>query len=91
MNHPLQSQAWGEFRKSNRVKVVRLKEGFQTTFHHIPKLPWSIGYCPKSRVPSKKDLKIIKNEAIKQRAILVKFEPKTRPCNRVTGDRVIWP
>lgn len=83
MNHPLQSQAWGEFRKSNRVKVVRLKEGFQITFHKIPKLPWTIGYCPKSKTPNIRELEIIKKEAIKQWAIMVKFEPNVRVGSRV--------
>jgi lipid II:glycine glycyltransferase (peptidoglycan interpeptide bridge formation enzyme) len=85
MNHPLQSQAWGELRKSSRVKVVRFrfKEGFQVTFHKIPKLPWTIGYCPKSKMPSKKDLEIIKNEAVKQKAIMVKFEPNVRADSKI--------
>ncbi len=76
--HPLQSWAWGEFRKSNRVKVVRLNEGFQITFHQIPKLPWTVGYCPKSKMPSKKDLEAIRKEAVNQKAIMVKFEPNVK-------------
>jgi lipid II:glycine glycyltransferase (peptidoglycan interpeptide bridge formation enzyme) len=76
--HPLQSWAWGEFRKSKRVKVVRLNGGFQITFHKIPKLSWTVGYCPKSKAPSEQDLEDIKKEAIKQKAIMVKFEPNVR-------------
>ena len=74
MKHPLQSKAWGEFRKSERVKVARIKD-FQITFHEIPRLPLTVGYCPKSKIPSAQDMKAIKKEALKQKAIMVKFEP----------------
>ena len=83
MIHPMQSWAWGEFRKSSRVKVVRLKEGFQISFHKIPKLPWTIGYCPKSKIPSAQDLKVVKKEAVKQKAVMVKFEPNVRVDSKV--------
>ncbi len=75
VTHPLQSWAWGELRKSKRIKIIRLKEGFQISFHKIPKLPWTIGYCPKSKIPTATNLKAIFKEAIKQKAIMVKFEP----------------
>lgn len=84
--HPMQSWAWGEFRRSDRVEVIRLGEyekkklisGYQITFHGLPRLPWKIGYCPKSGGLDKKMLKVIKEEAKKQKVIMVKFEPSVR-------------
>ena len=84
--HPLQSWAWGSLRETDRVEVVRLGEykkkrfikGYQITFHQIPRLPWTMGYCPKSGRLSKTAIRAIKKEAIKQRAVAVKFEPNIR-------------
>jgi len=80
--HPLQTWAWGEFRSSPRVEIVRLIDkdaknprAFQISFHHLPGLPFSFGYCPKSVVPSGADLAFITSLAQTKRAIFVKFEP----------------
>ena len=88
--HPLQSWDWGEFRKKTGVKVSRLinKEGgkarsvFQITWHKIPLTQNYIGYCPKSVIPSKEELAAIKEEAQKQRAIMVKFEPNEKKTDQ---------
>jgi len=84
--HPLQSWAWGEFRKQTGVGVWRLMETdgkeagevFQITWHKIPKTNFFIGYCPKSAIPGKEALEAIKKEAEKKGAVLVKFEPNER-------------
>jgi len=82
--HPLQTWAWGDFRKSHRVEVVRLIEytknkkilaTFQITFHHLPYIPFTFGYCPKSTIPSLEVLMQIKKIARSKKAIMVKFEP----------------
>jgi len=81
--HPLQSWEWGEFRKQTGLKLSRLmeivdgeaKEVYQITWHKLPKLNMYIGYCPKSTIPSPETMEAIKNEALKNKAILVKFEP----------------
>ncbi|MBL7078466.1 peptidoglycan bridge formation glycyltransferase FemA/FemB family protein [Candidatus Shapirobacteria bacterium] len=83
VNHPLQSFEWGEFRKSNGVKVVRfgiwekekLVSAFQVFFHPIPKTKFTIGYFPKGEKPSKTMIKAIKQAARDNNAIFVKFEP----------------
>ena len=89
--HPLQTWAWGEFRKSPRVDVVRLGEykndklinAFQITFHKLPfpKIPFTFGYCPKSSYPSSAVLKAITIEAQKRSALMVKFEPNVLAKN----------
>ncbi len=83
--HPLQSWAWGEFRKKTGVGLSRLGFGekniedtFQITWHRIPYTKFCIGYCPKSAVPNKEEVEAIKEEAEKKRAIFVKFEPNER-------------
>jgi len=81
--HPLQSWAWGEFRKETGLGVSRLVEErvkkivsvYQITWHQVPKTPFYIGYCPKSPLPSKEALKEIERVAKKKGAIFVKFEP----------------
>lgn len=81
--HPLQSWAWGEFRKTTGVMVSRIArvidgkitETYQITWHKIPKVKLYIGYCPKSILPSDEALEAIQNIANKMGAILVKFEP----------------
>ncbi len=87
--HPLQSWAWGEFRKKTGVGLSRLSfdEGkisdvFQITWHRIPYTNFCIGYCPKSAIPSTKEVEAIKKEAIGRRAVFVKFEP----CEKINKE-----
>ncbi len=83
VNHPLQSFEWGEFRKSNGVKVVRfgvwkkdkLTSAFQVFFHSLPKTKFSVGYFPKGEKPTKLMLEAIGRVARKEKAIFVKLEP----------------
>jgi lipid II:glycine glycyltransferase (peptidoglycan interpeptide bridge formation enzyme) len=83
--HPLQSWAWGEFRKKTGVGLSRLGFGekkidrvFQITWHRIPYTKFCIGYCPKSVIPNKEEVEAIKIEAKKRRAVFVKFEPNEK-------------
>ena len=92
--HPLQSWAWGEFRKTTGVMVSRLAvvekdkmvETYQITWHKIPKTNFFIGYCPKSALPSNEALMRIKEIAKKRRAILVKFEPNKRTDEKAKSE-----
>ncbi len=85
-SHPLQSWAWGEFRKSTGIDVLRLgrfegttlKEVAQITFHPLPHLPYTIGYFPKGNLPTPGMLEKIISEGKKRNCIFIKFEPNLK-------------
>jgi len=81
--HPLQSQEWAEFRTKTGVKVVRLKN-FQVFFHSMPKLPYTVGYLPKSALPTQKEFDELLKIGQQQKAIFIKVEPNLNfPAGRV--------
>ena len=93
--HPLQSWAWGEFRKKTGVGLSRfgfgkksIEDVFQITWHRIPYTKFCIGYCPKSIIPNKEEVTMIKAEAEKRGAIFVKFEPNEK-INTETEKEII--
>ncbi len=81
--HPLQTWEWGEFREKTGLEVVRmgvyegnmLKAAYQFTLHPIPKLPYTVGYMPKSPAPTPEILQAIAEFGIKKQTIHMKFEP----------------
>jgi len=73
-NHPLQSPAWGEFRKAMGINVVRLND-WQLTFHKIPYTPWTIGYFPKGPPPSQDMINKLTRLGREKRAIFIQIEP----------------
>lgn len=83
VSHPLQSWAWGQFRKSMDIDVVRLGvfegnkliEGWQLTFHRIPHTPWTVGYFPKGSKPTEAMLAALATLARQKNAIFIQLEP----------------
>jgi len=81
--HPLQSWAWGEFRKQTGVAVERLgfyengqlTQGLQTTFHPIPLLGKTAGYVPKGFAPNEDQLAALKTLGEQHHALFIKLEP----------------
>lgn len=81
--HPLVSWEWGEAREKMGIDVVRLAEYegdtltdvCQITFHPLPHTHFTIGYAPRTRIPSGDMLKAIKEQARAKKAVFVKFEP----------------
>jgi len=102
--HPLQSWAWGEFRQLQEHQVWRLglfeasklTQVFQVTFHRVPKTPFTIGYLPKSLLPTLEVIEELKKIGQLEKAIFIKIEPnevRVRPARIATqgvagGDRV---
>ena len=85
VTHHLQTWAWGNFRKSMGIDMVRLGiydhkkliEGWQLTFHKIPHLPFTIGYFPKGPVPSQEMLETLVRVGRQHKAIFIQLEPNT--------------
>lgn len=83
VTHPLQSWAWGEFRASMGIHIVRLgvyqkntlKEGWQITFHGLPHLPFTIGYFPKGPLPDERMVDELIKLGKQKNAIFVQLEP----------------
>lgn len=83
--HPLQSYAWGEFRKKSGVQVERLgffdqgrlQKVLQMSFHQVPFLNRYVGYYPKGFTPDADQMAALQQLAKKYNAIAIKMEPDT--------------
>ena len=83
VTHPLQTWEWGEFRRTTGVEVERigvfengkLVKGFQATFHAVPKLPYVVGYVPKSVLPDEQEIAALKELGLRKKALFIKLEP----------------
>lgn len=81
--HPLVSWEWGEARSRMGIEVTRIAEEaadgsvrpFQITWHPVPYTPFTIGYMPRTAVPSSDVIDALTSEAEKRRALFVKIEP----------------
>ena len=81
--HPLQSWDWGQARQKMGIEVLRLGEFnkdqpinvFQLTFHKIPYTPFTIGYVPRSAIPSENVLSVITEQGRIRKALFIKIEP----------------
>lgn len=82
VKHPLQSYAWGEFRKAMHIDVVRYKS-WQLTFHHIPHTPWTIGYFPKGPTPTKSMIEKLTKLGKEKNAIFIQLEPNVPKNSRL--------
>lgn len=74
MSHPLQSPAWGEFRQTMGIDVVKL-DNWYVTFHKIPFTPWTIGYFPKGPIPSTQMIEKLTKLGKEKNAIFIQLEP----------------
>ncbi len=72
--HPLQSWAWGEFRKAMGIDVIRFNDR-QLTFHKIPYTPWTIGYFPKGPMPTQEMIDELLKIGAEKHAIFIQLEP----------------
>lgn len=83
--HPLQTYAWGEFRKKTGVKVVRrvgdsdgkIISAYQLTIHPLPHLPFTIGYLPKTTLPTPRMLADLQEVGEREKCIYIQLEPNT--------------
>jgi lipid II:glycine glycyltransferase (peptidoglycan interpeptide bridge formation enzyme) len=83
VSHPLQSWQWGEFRKSMGIPIERigiykenkLIDGWQITFHKIPKTPFTVGYFPKGPKITNEMIEQLKKVGKKHNTIFIQIEP----------------
>ena len=76
--HPMQSEEWGEARKKMGIRVEKIIENdsvFQFTIHHIPHTPFSIGYLPRSVMPTENVLRQLSDFGKKNNLLFIKIEP----------------
>lgn len=84
--HPLQSWEWGDFRQKTGIEVVRLgsyqkgklAETAQLTIHRLPFTSWTIGYLPKSGIPSSEMLEKLVETGREYHCIFIKMEPHVK-------------
>lgn len=82
-SHPLQTYAWGEFRKKTGVKVIRrvgeqagkILSAYQLTIHPLPHLPFTIGYLPKTTLPTPDMLADLREVGEREKCIYIQIEP----------------
>lgn len=72
--HPLQSLLWGEFRKKTGVEVI-YANNLLLTLHKIPYTNYTVGYLPKSFIPTKDVLIKLKKMIDKKNCIFIQIEP----------------
>jgi len=85
VSHPLQSYAWGEFKKAAGQNVERNYiydsdinkpvSAFQVSFHKIPYTGGTVGYLPKGCMADTDQINALKETAKKQKAVFIKMEP----------------
>lgn len=81
-DHPMQSWAWGEFRKK-RQKITRLgvyenqtlARGYLVTWTRL--YNWSVGYIPMGPVPNDEDIAELVQVGVKHNAIFIRMEPNS--------------
>ncbi len=81
--HPMQSYAWGEVRKAHGIRVVRfgrylggkLSAVYLMTVHKLPKVPYFIGYVPRSVVPDAGTVQFLQKWAKGEKIVFIKWEP----------------
>ncbi len=78
--HPLQSWAWGEFRKKWGNEVVRFSFG-QITVHKLYFLPFKVAIFNKGPKPTKKMIEELRDYASKNNILFVKLEPNVLKNN----------
>ena len=83
VKHPLQSWAWGDFKKSTGHIVERIGffdqkkmvSGIQVIFSRLPGLNSTVGYVPRGLMPDQDQIDTLQSLAQKHQASYIKLEP----------------
>ena len=84
--HPMQSFEWGGFREKmgNKVSRIEGEKQYQIIWTKIKPTNLRFGYCPMSQMPNEKDIKILRDEATKNNAVGIRFEPNEPKDTKMT-------
>ena len=82
-SHPLQTKAWGEFRKEWGNEVLTTKYGIITT-HRIPLTSYKVGVFEKGPAPTRSMIKDLRLIGKQNKLIFIKLEP-----NQLTKPKLI--
>lgn len=74
--HPLQTSAWGEFRKRWGNEVLETDYGL-LTLHHLPFTSYRIGIFEKGPAPNRKMLNVLRVMGKDKNLVFIKLEPNT--------------
>ncbi len=84
VDHPLQTWEWGEIRAEQGIPVVRFQEkigrkivNYQLTIHKVPYTNFTIGYLPRTSIPSREVFEFLTSIAQEHNCIFIKCEPHT--------------
>lgn len=76
--HPVQSYAWGEFRRTNGSIVERFMDegkGYTVTFHRLPVIGKTLGILTQCHQPTRKIIENLKKLGALHKAVFIKIEP----------------
>lgn len=85
--HLLQSNEWAKFRELWGTKVVKAGNA-QFTVHPIPHTNLTIGYMARA-FPKDVDWKLLKEKAVEEKCVFIKFEPNSETFTPPKGFRVV--
>ncbi len=74
--HPLQTQAWADFRRKMGL-IVEIRNNWIITFHKIPYSHFTVGYFPKGPEPTPEMLNTLRHIGTKHHALFIQLEPNT--------------
>ena len=70
--HITQSQEWADFKKSTGVAPVKLESGSYVYFSPVPRLPFTIGYCPR---PETLNMEELFSAGKQHHSVFIKVDP----------------
>jgi len=86
-DHPIQTQEWGEFRKSAGNEILSTRYGL-LTLHKIPFLPFRLAMFLKGPKPTEKMLADLKKLGKEKGLIFIKLEPNYVSPNEPTKNKL---
>lgn len=87
--HPLQTEAWADFRRKWGNEVAKTPFGY-LTLHRLPFIPFKIAIFEKGPEPTKKMVMELKEFAKKENILFIKFEPNVQKKEKIIKNLKAW-